>query len=153
MTANPEAKGQKLLEDLKSHVADLQASIAAAENETREQVQARITQVAQALESATAEVEGKAAEASAEAQSRWDAFKSMVQVKKEDITQRIDERALELDVKRAIRAAENAEQLAADSIDFALLSIQNSWVFVLDAIDARLYAEDLTGLGVAPADD
>jgi len=146
MTKNDPDKGvERMLEGLKSHIDDILTSIAAAENETHKQVQARIAKAAATTESTTAELEKKAADTSAAAKSRWDAFRSTVQVKRDHVAQQIEERAKERDAKNALKSADHAEQFAVDSVLFARLAIQNAEVSVLDAIDARLYAKDLNG--------
>jgi hypothetical protein len=66
-----------------------------------------------------------------------------VQVKKDEVAARVDQRARERDIRRALRAADDAEQFAVDSVRIAQIAIQNAWVSVLDAVDARLYAQDL----------
>lgn len=132
-----------LLDALKKHIDVVLASIAAAENETHEELQARIADAAATTESATAELERKANEGSAAAKSHWEAFRATVQVKKDEVAARIDERARERDIRRALRAADDAEQFAVDSVRIAQIAIQNAWVSVLDAVDARLYAQDL----------
>lgn len=143
MTTTSDQDVEELLSGLRNHIDTVLASIAAAENETHEEVQARIAHAATTSEEATAALERKAADASAEANSRWNTFKNNLEVKRDEVAARIDARARERDLKRALRDADDAEQFAVDSVHIAQLAIQNAWVSVLDAIDARLYADEL----------
>lgn len=131
------------LDALKAKLDEVQASVAAAREESRQERQARISDVAAKAQSASEELESKAADASAEAKSRWAAFKANVEVKKDDLAARLEARSLEHDVKLAGRAADRAEDAAVDAIDFADLAIRNACLALLDAIDARLYADEL----------
>jgi len=54
-----------------------------------------------------------------------------VQVKKDEVAARVDQRARERDIRRALRAADDAEQFAVDSARIAQVAIQNAWVSVL----------------------
>lgn len=62
--------------------------------------------------------------------------------KKDEIAQKIKDRQETRDAKFAQREAERAEQYAIDSIDFAYAAIQEAELAILDAIDARLYADE-----------
>ena len=54
-----------------------------------------------------------------------------------------DRRADQRDAKRAARQADGAEADAADAIEFAAWTVDHARLAVLDAIDARVYADDL----------
>jgi hypothetical protein len=56
---------------------------------------------------------------------------------------RMDRQADQLDAKLAARQADGAEADAADAIDFAAWTVDNAQLAVLDAIDARAYADEL----------
>ncbi len=60
-----------------------------------------------------------------------------------DLDARMDRRADRLDAKVAAGQAEGAEADAADAIDFAAWTVDNARLAVLDAIDARVYADEL----------
>jgi hypothetical protein len=55
----------------------------------------------------------------------------------------MDRRAGRLDAKVAAGQADGAEDDAADAIDFAAWTVDNARLAVLDAIDARVYADEL----------
>jgi hypothetical protein len=60
---------------------------------------------------------------------------------KEDIKAKIEKRADQLDAKAAATDADWAEQDAADALDYAVYVIYDAQLAVLDALDARAYAE------------
>jgi len=49
----------------------------------------------------------------------------------------------QLDARIAANQADGAEADAADAIDFAVWTVDNARLAVLDAIDARAYADEL----------
>ncbi len=61
----------------------------------------------------------------------------------DDIHTSIGEQKEEHDAKVAQRRAERAEENAAEAIDFAMGALDEADASVLDAIDARLYANSL----------
>jgi hypothetical protein len=61
----------------------------------------------------------------------------------DDFQARMDRRADQLDAKLAASQADGAETDAADAIDFAAWTVDNARLAVLDAIDARAYADEL----------
>ncbi|CCH79054.1 hypothetical protein BN12_40024 [Nostocoides japonicum T1-X7] len=143
--ATSDAQIHELLNALKVHIDEILLSVAEAENESHEQVQARIAQAADATEATTAEVAQKASDASAATVSKWDSFRSSIQSKKDDVSRQIEARSQQHDAKVAVQVADAAEDFAIDAVDFARATIQNAWVAILDAVDARLYAEELAG--------
>jgi hypothetical protein len=57
-----------------------------------------------------------------------------------ELKQRIQQRRDEHDAKDAAKAADRAEDYAADSLDFAAWAIEQAELDVLEAIDARALA-------------
>jgi len=62
--------------------------------------------------------------------------------KREDVKARIDKRNRQLDAKAAAKDADWAEADAADALDFADWAIESAGLAVLDAIDARAFADE-----------
>jgi outer membrane murein-binding lipoprotein Lpp len=58
----------------------------------------------------------------------------------QDLRDRIDRQRNDHDVKKAERQAEAAEEDAADALDYALWVVDQAQLAVLDAIDARSWA-------------
>jgi glycerol-3-phosphate dehydrogenase len=71
-------------------------------------------------------------------------MKADAAAKMDDIQAKIDKRTRELDAKAAATEADWAEADAADALDFADWAIDNAQLAMLDAIDARAYADRLT---------
>ena len=76
------------------------------------------------------------------AQSKWAQMKADAAARREDIKAKIDKRADQLDAKAAATDADWAEGDAADAIDYAILVVSDAQLAVLDALDARAYAEE-----------
>jgi hypothetical protein len=70
-------------------------------------------------------------------------MKADAAAKLDDFEAKMDRRADQLDAKVAGRQADGAEADAADAIDFAAWTVDNARLAVLDAIDARVYADEL----------
>jgi hypothetical protein len=61
----------------------------------------------------------------------------------DDVQAKIDKRTRELDADMAADDAAWAEANAADALDYAEWAVDNAQLVMLDAIDARSYADDL----------
>ena len=69
-------------------------------------------------------------------------MKADVSAKMDDLKAEIDKRADERDVKTAAKDADRAEQDAVDAIDYAVFVFYSARLAVLDALDARAYADE-----------
>jgi len=78
-----------------------------------------------------------------DARSKWAQLKADTAAKLDDFDAGMDRRADQLDAKLAASQADGAEADAADAIDFAAWTVDNARLAVLDAIDARVYADEL----------
>ena len=130
------------LNGLKNSVDDALASISQAQKETHAELQSRINETAAAADATAAKLDQKTSDTVDAAQSKWRELLASTKQKKEDIAQKIKDRQETRDAKFAEWDAERAEQYAIDSIDFAYAAIQDAKLSVLDAIDARLYADE-----------
>jgi glycerol-3-phosphate dehydrogenase len=81
--------------------------------------------------------------ATARARSKWAQLKADTAAKLDDLDAKMDRRADQLDAKVAANQADGAEADAADAIDYAAWTVDNARLAVLDAIDARAYADEL----------
>ena len=63
--------------------------------------------------------------------------------KMDDVQAKIDKRTRELDADMAADDAAWAEANAADALDYAEWAVDNAQLVMLDAIDARAYADQL----------
>src|SRR5262245_10740591 len=86
-------------------------------------------------------VKQKSGQAAGRAQSQWQSLKADADAKIKDLQDRIGRKREERDVKKAEKEAESAEQDADDALDYAAWAVDQAQLAVLDAIDARAWAD------------
>jgi hypothetical protein len=111
-------------------------------SESREQLRQRIDQAKVDLDLAAMDARQQVGEAAASARSRWAQLKADAAAKLDDLEAKIDRRADHRDATLATRQADGAEA-DADAIEFAAWTVDHARLAVLDAIDARVYADEL----------
>jgi hypothetical protein len=126
---------------LQKRVAELKSSSDQARRETNEQVKARIGHVKADIAGRQDAAKEKAGQAAERTQSQWKALKADAAAKRADFQDRIDRQRDQHDVKRAEEDAEAAEEDAADALDYASWAVDQAQLAVLDAIDARSWAD------------
>jgi hypothetical protein len=131
------------LDDLQQRAADAKAAAQAAVSESREQLRQRIDQARVDVDLAAKDARQQVGEAAASARSTWAQMKADAAVKLEDFQAKMDRRADQHDAKVAARQADGAEADAADAIEFAAWTVDHARLAVLDAIDARVNADEL----------
>ena len=129
------------VDSLQARVAELKTSLDASRKETSEQVKARIAAAKAKADATRAAVADKAAETADRADSQWQSFKADVSAKMDELKARIDRQRDQQDVKAAERDAVRAEDNAADSLAFEAWAIDVAEGDVLDAVDARAWAD------------
>ena len=130
------------LDGLQQQVNDARTGVQAAATESRDQLRQRVDQ-AQADQNRAAKDAQQHAEAPAS--SKWKQMKADAAAKMDDVKARMDKRSLQIDADMAATDAEMAEADATAAIDYAAWTIDNSRLAVLDAIDARAYANTRAG--------
>jgi hypothetical protein len=118
------------------------AAVKSAATESRAQLRQRIDQAQVDLDLASKDVHQKASETGDRAQSKWAQMKADATVKMDDVKAKIEKRNEERDAKAAATGAEWAEADARDAIDYAAWTVENARLAVLDALDARAYADE-----------
>ena len=131
------------LDDLQQRAAHTKAAAQAAVSESREQLRQRIDQAKVDVDLAAMDARQQVGEAAASARSKWAQMKADAAAKLDDFEAKMDRRADQRDAKLAARQADGAEADAADAIEFAAWTVDHARLAVLDAIDARVYADDL----------
>ncbi len=126
---------------LQKRAAELKSSFDQARRETNEQVKARIDQVKADIAARQDAAKEKAEQAADRTQSQWKSLKADAAAKRADFQAGIDRKRDEHDVKRAEDDAEAAEDDAADALDYASWAVDQAQLAVLDAIDARSWAD------------
>jgi hypothetical protein len=132
------------LSELSVKAKGAEDAAAAAREESRDKLEARLVDLRSSAEQRRAHLEQAAIEAKESAASRWDELRSSVNAHLERIKTDFDARRQTLDVKRAQRRAESAEQDAAATILFAAFAIEQAEYAVLDATLARSEADAAT---------
>ena len=69
-------------------------------------------------------------------------MKADAAARREDIKAKIDKRADQRDAKAAANDADWAELDASDAIDLAVYAVYDAQLVVLNALDARIYANE-----------
>jgi len=129
------------VDTLQAKVADLKSSLDASRHETNEQIKARVASAKARADAAKQTVHGKADQAADRAHTQWQSFKADTSAKMQELQERIERKRDERDVKAAETDAEQAEDNAADALDYAAWAVDQAEVAVLDAADARAWAD------------
>ena len=130
------------LDDLQQRAAQAKQAAQAAVTESRDQLRQRIDQAKVDVDLAAKDAQQDASAAAADARSKWAQMKADAAAKMDDLQTRIDKRADQIDANVAADDAAWAEDDAAAAIDYAAWTVDNARLAVLDAIDARVYADE-----------
>jgi len=130
----------KELDDLRVKLADVQASVRAAANETHEQIQERIGEAQVKLDKEAKAAKAQADQAGDQAQDQWQKVKADAAARIAKTKRGIDHRGDQFDADNAASEAAWAESDAEASIDFAAYAVESARVAILDAIDAEANA-------------
>ncbi len=129
------------VDTLQKRAADLKSSFDQARQETNEQVKARIEQTKADVAAHENAAKDQVEQAAGRAQSQWKSIQADAAAKMQDLQDRIARKRDQHDVKVAEEDAEAAEEDAADALDYASWAIDQAKLAVLDAIDARTWAD------------
>jgi hypothetical protein len=129
------------VDTLQKRAADLKSSFDQARQETNEQVKARVDQTKADIAAHDSAAKEKAGQAAGRAQSQWKSMQADAAAKRQDLQDRIARKRDQHDVKVAEEDAEAAEEDAADALDYATWVVEQAKLAVLDAVDARTWAD------------
>jgi hypothetical protein len=129
-------------DDLQQRVAEAKAAAQAATAESRDQLKQRIHQAQDDLDRDVEGTKQEASQAAADARSKWTQMKVDAAAHRDDIKAKIDKRNRQLDAKAAAGEAKWAEDDAFAAMDYAAWSVHMARLAVLDAVDARAYADE-----------
>ena len=132
----------KQVDDLQARVEQLRASVAAAAQENHEQLKQRIGQAQADTDRALAGAKQEASAAADKAQSSWEQTRSDAKAHLDEFKAKAQRRANQVDAGFAASDADLAEADAYAAIDYADWAVENARVAILDAIDARVSADD-----------
>jgi hypothetical protein len=133
---------EKQLDDLRDHVSEVQASVQTAASETHDQVKQRIDRARTEMDKATDEARRNLANAAASDASKWAQLKADASTRMASVKAKVDQRSNEFDARVAATNADAAKADAYAAIDFADWAVENARLVILDAIDARVYADE-----------
>ena len=131
------------VDELQQRVVATKAAVQAAATESRDQLRQRIDQAQQDAKDTQQRAQQRADQTADGARGKWSQMKADATAKMDDIQAKIDKRARQVDVDMAADEAAWAEADAAEALDFADWAIDNAELAMLDAIDARAYADNL----------
>ena len=131
----------KQLNDLEVRVEQLKASVAAAAHENHEQLKQRIGLAQDDADRALAGARQQASAAADKAQSSWEQTRSDARTRLNALKAKAQRRADQVDAAFAVADADGAEADAYSAIDYADWAVENARLAILDAIDARAYAD------------
>jgi hypothetical protein len=131
------------LDELQQHAAQAKSAVQAAATESRDQLRQRIDRAQVDLNLAVKDAKQQAGKAAAGATSKWAQMKADAAARMDDVVTKIDDRAGKIDAQAAATEADWAETDAVDAISYAEWAVDNAQLAVLDAIDARVYANQL----------
>ena len=128
------------IDALQQRTAELKSSFEQSTKETSEQVKKRLGQAQADVEARQDALKNKAGQAEGHAQSQWTAMKADAAARSAALHERVNRQRDEHDAKRAERDAQDAEADAADALDYAAWVVDQAQLAVLDAVDARTWA-------------
>jgi DNA-binding protein H-NS len=129
------------VDELQKQAAGLKDSFEQATHETSAQVKARIDKLQANIAARHHADANQAGRAASQAHGQWQAMKADTAAKMRDLQDRVARQRDEHDVKTAERDAEDAEDTAAYTLDFASWAVDQAQLAVLDAVDARAWAD------------
>jgi vacuolar-type H+-ATPase subunit I/STV1 len=129
------------LSDLSEHAKSAEDAIAAARKEAHDKVTERRAQTHAAAEAAIEKVNKDIKSVGDAASRTWTGFQTKINADVEALKAGIAQRTHERDVRRAQNQAEKLENEAAFAIDYAVASIEQAKLAVLDAMIGRMEVE------------
>ena len=136
-------KFSESLHQLADHVAEMEKKIAAAEKQGDEKVKAELDASKANAKARQDEFKAKVSEGKAAAASQWTELQANYNRQVAQVKSKIEAKKEAFDADRAMDWAADAELLAAASIDFAYMAIDDAEIATLEAIEARAYADSL----------
>jgi exonuclease VII large subunit len=134
------------LEELQQRVDSAVEDVRLAAVEDHDQLAARMDKNQHDLQSAVQKGRQRLDHAADQLDSKWTQVKADASVKAADLKAKMEQRRKERDADAATTDADWAESDADAAIDLASWATDNARLSILDALDARAYADELTTL-------
>jgi hypothetical protein len=132
----------KQVDDLQDRVEQLRTTVRAAADENHEQLTQRIDAAQAATTLALSEAKQDLSAAGDKTKSQWEKARADAQSRVAALKARAQRRANQIDADFAASDADWAAAEAYSAIDNADWAVENARLAILDAIDARVYADE-----------
>lgn len=139
------------LEELSGRIKVLEDSATATFEADKAKLERRRQEIEESFKQDVGELESAVREASLAGRNWWGETKASMKRPLDELRGRVDNRKSEHEVKKAVRAAEAAEEDAAAAIELADYFLNVAEYAVIDAALARMAADDLVGAETAGA--
>jgi hypothetical protein len=133
---------RQYVDALQEQVTHLKISADEAREESSAQVRTRIEQAKADAAAHQEPTRDKAGQAAGRAHGQWQSMKADAAAKMQGLQDRMDRKSDEMDAKMAEDDAEGAEEDALDALGYARWAVEQAELAVLDAIDARAWADE-----------
>jgi hypothetical protein len=130
------------LADLSVRAKSAEDALSAAQKEAHDKVVARKEKARAAAAAATETVNKEIKSVGDSATKSWDAARAKIAADMNYLQSNIANAKHDHDVKRAEKRADRAESEASFAVDYAIASVEQAKLAILDAIDSRLSAEE-----------
>ena len=131
------------LDDLQQRVATVRSAVQTAASESEAQLKERVDRAQADLDQSVQDAQQEVSQAADSARAKWAQLKADAAAKTSAAKTNIDKRIHQLDARVAADDADWAEADAADALDFADWAVENAQLAMLDAVQARAYADRL----------
>jgi hypothetical protein len=131
------------LADLSAHAKSAEDTVVAAKKEAHEKVVARREEVHRAATALADKVNQEIKSAKDASDAHWTALKAKVAADNDYLKSAVQKGMHQIDVNRAENYADVMEGRAASAIDYAIASVEQAKLSALDAVIARLDAENI----------
>ena len=129
------------LANLSVRAKNAEDAAAAAQKEAHDKVVARITQAQSAAEEAVQKVNQNIKSANDTASAKWNGLKAKIAADVDDLKSKVAQRKHDLSVKHAANYSQQLDEDASYAVDYAVASIEQAKVAVLDAIAGHIEVE------------
>jgi prophage DNA circulation protein len=129
------------LANLSVRAKQAEDAAAAAQKEAHDKVVASVSQAQASAEQAVQKVNQNIKSASDTASAKWNGLKAKIAADMDDLKSKVVQRKHDLSVKRAANYSQLLDEDASFAIDYAIASIEQAKVAVLDAIVGRIEVE------------
>ena len=131
----------KQLSDLSIRAKNAEDAAAAAEKEAHDKIEARVSQARAAATAAAEKVDQAVKSAKDKTSRNWNALQTKIASDIDSLKSAVGKQQRKLDSKLAENDAERLEWDAGVAVDYAIASVEQAKVAVLDAIAGRMEAE------------